>query len=204
MYVDGEFFTKNAIQKFVQDPSNPAHFINHDNEYLHYKDDWFILDYEPNDFVLVYYRGSNDAWDGYGGAFLYSRDPAVRPELFPRLEKAVAGMGLPYKWSDFTLTDNSCKDLAESPSILREKFATKLLITEEEVLQQQLTSARNAAVNTFISEEKEAEKSIQFLENELLEFLKTTEVIVEKAEKSVERIVEDVVEEVEKDLKIKK
>ena len=37
---DGEVFTKNAIQKFVQDPKNPAHFINHDNEYLHYKDDW--------------------------------------------------------------------------------------------------------------------------------------------------------------------
>lgn len=36
----GEFFAKNALQRFVQDPENPAHLINHDNEYLNYKDDW--------------------------------------------------------------------------------------------------------------------------------------------------------------------
>lgn len=51
----------------------------------------YILDAEPNEFVLVYYKGSNDAWDGYGGAFLYTREPTVKPELIPRLEgKAVS------------------------------------------------------------------------------------------------------------------
>ena len=59
---DGEVFTKNAVQKFVQDKQNPAHLINHDNDYLHYKDDWYVLDYEKDNFVLVYYMGSNDAW----------------------------------------------------------------------------------------------------------------------------------------------
>jgi violaxanthin de-epoxidase len=146
--------------------------------------------------VLIYYRGSNDAWDGYGGAFLYSRSPTVNPILFPRLEKAVASMGLNYKWSDFVITDNSCKALAESPTILREKFASKLLITEEEVLQQQLTAVRNAAVNTIVADEKGAEKAILSLEKQLEEFLKTTELKVEK-------IVEDAVEEIEKDLKLK-
>lgn len=146
---DGEFFTKNAVQRFVQDPKNPAHLINHDNEYLHYKDDWYVLDYEPDDFVLVYYMGSNDAWDGYGGAFVYSRAPTIRPELIPRLEAAVERMGLKYKWSDFVLTDNTCKPEAESPTILREKYATRLLITEEQQLQEQLTAARNAAVNNL-------------------------------------------------------
>lgn len=34
---DGEFFTRDALQEFYQDPKNPAHLINHDNEYLHYK-----------------------------------------------------------------------------------------------------------------------------------------------------------------------
>jgi violaxanthin de-epoxidase len=157
----------------------------------------FVLDYEPDDFVLVYYRGSNDAWDGYGGAFLYTRSPSVRPELFPRLEKAVAGMGLKYQWSDFTLTDNTCKTLTESPTVLREKYATKLLITEEQVLQEQLTAARNAAVNTFVGEEKEAAKAVEFLEKELATFLQTTEVAVETA-------VEKAVVEVEKDLKLAK
>ena len=37
---DGELFTRDALQQFVQDPKEPAHLINHDNEYLHYKDDW--------------------------------------------------------------------------------------------------------------------------------------------------------------------
>jgi violaxanthin de-epoxidase len=60
---DGEFFTKDAV---------------------HYKDDWYVIDSEPDDFVLVYYKGSNDAWDGYGGSFLYTRDPGVRPDLIPR------------------------------------------------------------------------------------------------------------------------
>lgn len=146
---DGEFFTKNAVQRFVQDPKNPAHLVNHDNEYLHYKDDWYVLDYEPDDFVLVYYMGSNDAWDGYGGAFVYTRSPALRPELVPRLEAAVSRMGLKYKWSDFVLTDNTCKPEAESPTILREKYATRLFITEEQQLQEQLTAARNSAVNNL-------------------------------------------------------
>jgi violaxanthin de-epoxidase len=37
---DGELFTRDALQQFVQDPKEPSHLINHDNEYLHYKDDW--------------------------------------------------------------------------------------------------------------------------------------------------------------------
>lgn len=167
---DGEFFTKDAVQRFIQDPKNPAHLINHDNDYLHYKDDWYIVDYEPDDFVLVYYKGSNDAWDGYGGAFLYTRSPTVRPELKPRLEKAVESMGLKYKWSDFVETDNTCKLQAESTTVLREKFASKLLITEEKQLQEQLTAVRGSAVNSFINEEKEASKSIVILEKQLAKF----------------------------------
>jgi violaxanthin de-epoxidase len=64
----------------------------------------YVLDYEPDNFVLVYYMGSNDAWDGYGGAFLYTRSPTVNPQLVPRLEAAVQKMGLKYRWSDFTIT----------------------------------------------------------------------------------------------------
>lgn len=39
-------------------------------------DDWYILDAEKDSHVLVVYRGTNDAWDGYGGGTLYTR---VRP-----------------------------------------------------------------------------------------------------------------------------
>mmetsp|Transcript_6684 Transcript_6684/g.14483 ORF Transcript_6684/g.14483 Transcript_6684/m.14483 type:complete len:346 (-) Transcript_6684:107-1144(-) len=120
---DGEFFTKNAVQRFVQDPQNPAHLVNHDNEYLHYKDDWYVLDYEPNDFVLVYYRGSNDAWDGYGGAFLYTTSPSVRPELEPRLAEAMLKTGLPYTWADFQKTDNRLVELH------KKRFFNRFVIT---------------------------------------------------------------------------
>lgn len=195
---DGEFFTKNAIQRFVQDPKNPAIMYNHDNEYLHYKDDWYIVDYEPDDFVLVYYRGSNDAWDGYGGAFLYTRAPTLRPELIPRLTAAVEKMKVPYTWNDFSLTDNSCKSLDESPVILREKFASKLFITEENQLQEQLTAARLAAVNTIVQEEKEALGSIQFLEKELELFQNEAKKDVGVVVKDVEEVVEKVEEAVEK------
>jgi len=182
---DGEFFAKNALQRFVQDPENPAHLINHDNEYLNYKDDWYVLDYEPDNFVLVYYMGSNDAWDGYGGAFLYTRSPTVNPQLVPRLEAAVQKMGLKYRWSDFTITDNSCKLQTESPTVLREKYATKLLITEEKQLQQQLTAVRNSAVNSLLVEEKELEKAVGSLEKELDMFRKEISEDVIKLEKGL-------------------
>ena len=195
---DGEFFTKDAIQRFVQDPKNPAILYNHDNEYLHYKDDWYIVDYEPDNFVLVYYRGSNDAWDGYGGAFLYTRSPTFDPVLAPRLREAVARMKVKYTWDDFTLTDNSCKALEENPTILREKFATRLLITEEQQLQEQLTAARNAAINTVVKEEKDAEKSVAFLEKELELFQKEAKKVVVEAVEDVEKVVEGVEKTVEK------
>lgn len=147
----------------------------------------YVLDYEPDDFVLVYYMGSNDAWDGYGGAFLYTRSPSVRPDLVPRLEKAFNAANLPYKWSDWSMTDNSCKPLAENPTILREEFAKRILLTEEKQLQEQLTAARNAAINTIVSEEKEAEKSIAKLEKELELFQKEVAKDAVLLEKEVEQ-----------------
>ena len=52
---------------------NPAILWNHGNEYLHYEDDWYVLASKPNEYVLVYYKGGNDAWKGYGGATVYTR-----------------------------------------------------------------------------------------------------------------------------------
>ncbi|KAH8066709.1 violaxanthin de-epoxidase [Aureococcus anophagefferens] len=43
---DGEFFTKDTIQRFVEDEKQPGILYNHDNEYLHYQDDWYVLDYD--------------------------------------------------------------------------------------------------------------------------------------------------------------
>ena len=53
--------------------ANPAVLWNHDNEYLHYNDDWYILASKPDEYLLIYYKGNNDAWKGYGGATVYTR-----------------------------------------------------------------------------------------------------------------------------------
>lgn len=39
---DSGFFTRSTMQKFVQDPNQPGILYNHDNEYLHYQDDWYF------------------------------------------------------------------------------------------------------------------------------------------------------------------
>jgi violaxanthin de-epoxidase len=149
---DGEFFTRDALQRFVQDPKQPGHMINHDNEYLHYKDDWYILDYavdgDPDvpPFCLVYYRGSNDAWDGYGGAFVYTRDAKLPPALLPRLREASKKVNFDFD-RDFVVTDNSCP-IQKDQLVLREKFAGKVALQSEQQVQAAATKFRGNAANS--------------------------------------------------------
>lgn len=107
---DGGFITRSAVQRFVQDSSQPGALYNHDNEYLHYQDDWYILsskiENKPDDYIFVYYRGKNDAWDGYGGAVVYTRSPVLPSSIVPELEKAARKVGLDFQ--KFKRTDNTC------------------------------------------------------------------------------------------------
>jgi len=176
---DGEFFTRDAVQEFVQDPNNPAHLINHDNDYLHYQDDWYILDYAADDnkegtppFAFVYYRGENDAWVGYGGAVVYTRDSKLPDVLLPRLREAAKKVNFDFD-RDFEKPDNSCKVMQDGERvILREKFAGKMAIQTEKQLQQQAVLARTAASNSVGVAEKAAEKAVQRIEDKAIEFEK--------------------------------
>uniref|UniRef100_A0A7N0TF25 VDE lipocalin domain-containing protein n=1 Tax=Kalanchoe fedtschenkoi TaxID=63787 RepID=A0A7N0TF25_KALFE len=107
---DSGFFTRSAMQKFVQDPAQPGILYNHGNEYLHYQDDWYILssriENKPDDYVFVYYRGRNDAWDGYGGAVIYTRSSTLPQTIIPELQKAAKSVGRDF--STFITTDNTC------------------------------------------------------------------------------------------------
>ncbi|XP_058103275.1 violaxanthin de-epoxidase, chloroplastic isoform X2 [Magnolia sinica] len=107
---DTGFFTRSAMQKFAQDPMQPGILYNHDNEYLHYQDDWYILsskiENKADDYVFVYYRGRNDAWDGYGGSVLYTRSAVLPESIVPELEKAAKSVGRDF--SEFIKTDNTC------------------------------------------------------------------------------------------------
>lgn len=108
--LDGGFFTRSTAQRFVQDPVYPGILYNHGNEYLHYQDDWYILsskiENKPDDYVFVYYRGSNDAWDGYGGAVVYTRSAVLPETIVPELEKAAQSVGRDF--NKFIKTDNTC------------------------------------------------------------------------------------------------
>mmetsp|Transcript_2805 Transcript_2805/g.3907 ORF Transcript_2805/g.3907 Transcript_2805/m.3907 type:complete len:473 (-) Transcript_2805:34-1452(-) len=160
---DGEFFTRDTVQRFIQDEKNPAILYNHDNEYLHYQDDWYILDSEPDSHVLIYYRGENDAWIGYGGAVLYTRDSTVPADIIPRVAEACQRAGI--KWEDFTLTDNSCKPQTENPTLLRAEYTRKLLLLEENKLSEQLTAVRGYAADSLKGPEKEIQNALKTLEN---------------------------------------
>lgn len=138
----------------MQDPKDPAHLINHDNEYLHYKDDWYIIDYDDSDpatkFAFVYYRGSNDAWDGYGGAVVYTTSSTLPDSIRPRLQKAAAAIHYDFD-KDFTITDNSCPaELSAGEKVLlREKFiAGKVALQSESQLQAAAVRWRGNAVNS--------------------------------------------------------
>ncbi|XP_071920818.1 violaxanthin de-epoxidase, chloroplastic-like isoform X1 [Coffea arabica] len=107
---DTGFFTRSALQRFVQDPKYPGILYNHDNEYLHYQDDWYILsskiENKPDDYAFVYYRGRNDAWDGYGGAVVYTRSAVLPESIVPELQRAAKSIGRDF--SKFIRTDNTC------------------------------------------------------------------------------------------------
>uniref|UniRef100_A0A7S2SKA3 VDE lipocalin domain-containing protein n=1 Tax=Rhizochromulina marina TaxID=1034831 RepID=A0A7S2SKA3_9STRA len=169
---DGEFFTRNAVQRFKQDPSMPGVLYNHDNEYLHYQDDWYILD-SDKDFVLVYYRGRNDAWDGYGGAVLYTRQPTVPTAIIPRVEAAAERAGLDF--SKFVQTDNSCRPAETDVAELRGEYAKKQLILGEKALQEQLTALRGLSTQGSVSQgegmSSEAGEAIDRLESQQKNFV---------------------------------
>lgn len=210
---DGEFFTRDALQRFVQDPKQPGHLINHDNEYLHYEDDWYVLDYEPDNnpsgtppFALIYYRGSNDAWIGYGGAVVYTRDSHLPDSLIPRLREGVKKVNFDFD-KDFEISDNTCKAIDNGDTfLLREQFAGKVALQTEEQLQQQAVRVRGNAVNAakaqslFINNEmNQVEKAFEELKNKAEDFekemVKDAEMIEKELVKDVESVEKGVVRE---------
>lgn len=73
---DGEFFTRDVVQTFDQDPKNPAHLVNKDNEYLHYRGKshvvgwygvvWYVKVNEDNNFLLTGVRKTVHVMGWYG------------------------------------------------------------------------------------------------------------------------------------------
>ena len=131
-------------------------------------------------YVVVYYRGNNDAWDGYGGAVVYTKAPAFPMEFVPEVREAVEKVGL--KWEDFVLTDNTCKPRESK----LEEFEQDLFFVE----------ARAGATLQVQGDRiiKEVEKDVKILEKEVEKDVLAVEQEVEKDVKAIEQ-------EVEKDVK---
>jgi len=192
------FVTRYAVQEFVQDDQVPGILYNHDNEFLHYQDDWYILASRPEEYVVVYYRGNNDAWDGYGGAVVYTKAPSVPKKWIPEITEALAKIDR--KWSDFEETDNSCR-VAESK--LEELEADLVLVETKVAGGLQLVGKEVVKDVTLI--EKEVEKDVVLVEQEALKDVQIVEKKVVKGitavEKEVEKDVVGLEQEVEKDIK---
>ncbi|KAL3654014.1 Violaxanthin de-epoxidase, chloroplastic [Castilleja foliolosa] len=150
---DTGFFTRSTVQKFVQDPKNPGILYNHDNEFLHYQDDWYILsskiENQPDDYIFIYYRGRNDAWDGYGGAVVYTRSSVLPESIVPQLEKAAQNVGRDFK--QFIRTDNTCGP--EPPLVERiEKTVEEgeeIIVKEVEEIEQEVEKVKNTEATLF-------------------------------------------------------
>jgi len=191
------FVTRYAVQEFVQDPGVPGILYNHDNEFLHYQDDWYILSQKKNAYAVVYYRGSNDAWDGYGGAVIYTREPTLDDKYVPEITQSLQKVGL--KFSDFQRTDNSCK-AAESKL---EEFENDLVLVETKFAGG-IQLVGKEVVKDVVAVEKEVVKDVVGLEKEIVKDVVGLEKEVVKDVVGLEKeIVKDVVgleKEVEKDV----
>jgi violaxanthin de-epoxidase len=145
--------------------------------------------------------GNNDAWRGYGGAVVYTRDAKLPESLKPRLREAAKKI---HNWDfdkDFVITDNTCKVLDQGEVVkLREQFAGKVAIQTEQQLQAQATMAARMAGSTIKTDEDLALKAIGDLEKQAEQFEKSIEKEIVKDVTAIEEeIVKDVIS-VEKEI----
>lgn len=78
----------------------------------------------------MYYRGRNDAWDGYGGAVIYTRSSVLPESIVPGLQKAAKSVGRDF--STFISTDNTC---APEPPLV-ERLEKKLEEGEKTIIEE--------------------------------------------------------------------
>jgi len=173
------FATRYTVQEFIQDPEQPGILYNHDNEFLHYQDDWYIVGYKPDQYIIVYYRGSNDAWDGYGGAVIYTRAPSFPMQYAGEADEALNKIGL--KFADFNQNDNSCK-----------AGETKL-----EEIEADLQFVETKVAGGLQGLSKEVVKDATLLEKEVVRDAALLEKEAEKEVLAVEKVIQEDVEEVE-------
>ena len=86
----------------------------------------------------MYYRGRNDAWDGYGGAVIYTRSSVLPESIIPELENAAKSVGRDF--SKFIRTDNTCGPEPPLVERLEKKIeeGEKTLVQEVEQIEEEV------------------------------------------------------------------
>ena len=116
----------------------------------------------PDDYFFVYYRGSNDAWDGYGGAVVYTRSKTLPSSILPEVEAAAKSVGLDF--SSFIITDNSCPPPEPLLTRLEEK-----VVKAGEVELRLFDRLRTGLFKEFVKDEENYLKELGREERKLFE-----------------------------------
>jgi len=134
---------------------------------------------------LVYYRGKNDAWDGYGGAVLYTRARVASQSVTDRAAAATQRAGIDFR--SFQRADNTCSELKDSQrTAMREKYAKSVLLTAEKELQEEATNLRNSASTIVSKDYRDVERATGALEKYVADFERTVADDAVKLEKLLE------------------
>lgn len=166
-----QFVTRATVQEFIQDEKEPGILYNHDNEFLHYEDDWYMLAHKPGVYWMVYYRGNNDAWDGYGGAVVYTKEKTLDPKYYGELDEALKKIGK--RWSDFSINDNTCKpresklEELEADIVFVESRAGVGLQMISEEIGKDVVAVEQEVVKDVVAVEREVVKDATVVEKEI-------------------------------------
>lgn len=97
----------------------------------------------------MYYRGRNDAWDGYGGAVVYTRSSVLPESIVPELQKAAKSVGRDF--STFIRTDNTCGPEPPLVERLEKKLeeGEKTIIEEVEQIEGEVEKVGKTEMSLF-------------------------------------------------------
>lgn len=103
----------------------------------------------PEDYIFVYYKGRNDAWDGYGGSVLYTRSAVLPESIIPELQTAAQKVGRDF--NTFIKTDNTCGPEPPLVERLEKKVeeGERTIIKEVEEIEEEVEKVRDKEVTLF-------------------------------------------------------
>eukprot|EP00798_Chlamydomonas_sp_ICE-L_P010130 gene10129-8030_t len=142
------------------------------------EDDWYIIANKTDEYLFIYYNGNNDAWKGYGGATVYTREKELPAKYIPELKAAATAAGI--NWDDMKITDNTCGPHPPLPKGFVDVLRQDVLTIEDEfedtlksfgrgftVLEDEVLQAEEKIQREIVLDLQDAEKEFLGFEREL-------------------------------------